>query len=318
MGAKETAQKMFSLLSKNPAGVHRTTLMRKCGITSESTLFRALRTARTFAKINCSQERYILDGMIDGDECVPLLPTDDELIALVSLQKIVLSMTSGTLGELLEPLQRRFGACLDERLSRSAAWADRVKILDIHNRIIADGVFGLILQAVIRQQVVQFNYTDAVGNVTERVVSACQLVRYKDNWYLDAWCHAHEELRVFSLDGIGAVLRVNKKHHLPSRNQLQQIYATSFGLFTGKPQATATIRFTGIAARYVKRETWHPQQRIEQEGPEALLLHVPYSKSFELVRAVLAWGSSAEVVAPDSLRKEVAAELQKAVVCYCS
>jgi predicted DNA-binding transcriptional regulator YafY len=37
---------------------------------------------------------------------------------------------------------------------------------------------------------------------TEREVSPQRLVHYRDNWYLDAWCHLREDVRSFSIDAI--------------------------------------------------------------------------------------------------------------------
>jgi proteasome accessory factor C len=36
----------------------------------------------------------------------------------------------------------------------------------------------------------------------ERVVSPQRLSHYRDNWYLDAWCHLRRGLRTFALDAI--------------------------------------------------------------------------------------------------------------------
>ena len=33
-----------------------------------------------------------------------------------------------------------------------------------------------------------------------RTVSPQRLAHYRDNWYLDAWCHDRDALRIFALD----------------------------------------------------------------------------------------------------------------------
>ena len=45
-------------------------------------------------------------------------------------------------------------------------------------------------------------YSRARDQETDRLVSPQRLVHYRDNWYLDAWCHAKNGLRSFALDAI--------------------------------------------------------------------------------------------------------------------
>ena len=53
-----------------------------------------------------------------------------------------------------------------------------------------------------------FRYDAAsTGTSTRRNVSPLRLIHYRDNWYLDAWCHRQNRLRTFSVDCIdGAAL----------------------------------------------------------------------------------------------------------------
>ena len=43
---------------------------------------------------------------------------------------------------------------------------------------------------------------------SEREVSPQRLVHYRDNWYLDAWCHKRQALRTFGLDAIERSFRL--------------------------------------------------------------------------------------------------------------
>ena len=36
----------------------------------------------------------------------------------------------------------------------------------------------------------------------EREVSPQRLIHYRDNWYLDAWCHVKRGLRSFAVDAV--------------------------------------------------------------------------------------------------------------------
>ena len=43
------------------------------------------------------------------------------------------------------------------------------------------------------------------NELTTRELSPQRLVYYKNNWYLDAWCHAKEDIRSFAIDAIQRV-----------------------------------------------------------------------------------------------------------------
>jgi predicted DNA-binding transcriptional regulator YafY len=46
------------------------------------------------------------------------------------------------------------------------------------------------------------HYSRQTGEETERVISPQQLVYYRDNWYVDSWCHLRDGIRSFSIDAI--------------------------------------------------------------------------------------------------------------------
>ena len=65
------------------------------------------------------------------------------------------------------------------------------------------------------------------------------------------------------------------------------------------------LRFSPETARWVSRETWHPDQHGEYDEAGHYLLRVPYSQDTELVMDILKYGSEVEVLAPPELRAKV-------------
>ncbi len=53
-----------------------------------------------------------------------------------------------------------------------------------------------------------------------------------------------------------------------------------------------------------------------EEGPDGLVLSMDVKGTAELKAWILEWGSNAEVLEPESLRQEVAAELERAAARY--
>ena len=74
--------------------------------------------------------------------------------------------------------------------------------------------------------------------------------------------------------------------------------ASSYGIFSGKADKAAVLRFTPKQARWVASEQWHPEQlrRFEKDG--SYVLEFPYSNDSELVMDILRYGENVEVVSP--------------------
>jgi predicted DNA-binding transcriptional regulator YafY len=141
-------------------------------------------------------------------------------------------------------------------------------------------------------------------------------VHYRDNWYLDAWCHLRTDLRSFAVDAIReAALRDGRAKEVASA-ELDEHLGAGYGIFAGKKVEWATIKFTPEAARWVSVQSWHPKQRARIEKDGSYFLEVPYSETPELVMEILKFGADAEVVAPVSLRERVAQSLAHAALQY--
>ena len=101
---------------------------------------------------------------------------------------------------------------------------------------------------------------------TDRTVSPQRLVFYRDNWYLDAYCHLREDLRKFALDAIQhAALLADRAKPVDMKSVERQLDG-GYGVFGGANVQWATLRFSPTRARWVAHERWHPEQRGRLEG----------------------------------------------------
>ncbi len=79
----------------------------------------------------------------------------------------------------------------------------RIRILGMAAR--PAGVhFNTCADALLRRRLALQYHSRSRDELTERTVSPQRLTHYRDNWYLDAWCHRAEALRSFSVDRIRA------------------------------------------------------------------------------------------------------------------
>jgi hypothetical protein len=84
-----------------------------------------------------------------------------------------------------------------------------------------------------RNRLVIKYYAKGKDEHTEREISPQRLIYYRENWYLDAYCHMREGLRSFAVDGIRSALLTNAKAQDISDKECQEHFAESYGILSG-------------------------------------------------------------------------------------
>ncbi|KAB7624016.1 helix-turn-helix transcriptional regulator [Alkalilimnicola sp. S0819] len=254
-----------------------------------------------------SDEAFELPGFwFRADELAALLVMLD---ALDTLEEGVLDGTLDALRERLVELSRNHG-------QDSVELRRRVRVLRIGGRD-PGTAFRPVADALLGRRRLRLVYRNrGDGQEKTRTVSPQRLVRYRDNWYLDAWCHRAAGLRSFAVERIAAPERLDETALDVPEEELERCLSSSYGIFSGEPTATAVIDFTPARARWVAEERWHPDQRAEWLPDGRYRLYLPYHHPDELLMDVLRYGADAEVVAPAHLRSAVAASLTAALEHY--
>ena len=188
----------------------------------------------------------------------------------------------------------------------------RVRIIALANRPVRPGHFQTVGSALLQRKRLGITYSArGSGQTTEREVSPLRLVHYRENWYLDAWCHLRRGLRNFALDAISQAHLLERPAKEVDGATLDATFASSYGIFSGGPVEWARLRFTPERARWVAHEQWHPQQQGQLQADGSYLLRLPYADHRELVMDILKHGAHCEVLGPPGLRQAVGEEVGK-------
>jgi predicted DNA-binding transcriptional regulator YafY len=240
-----------------------------------------------------------------------------EIHALLSMQHLLENLQPGLLTPHVKPLQARFAAILGSGDHSQEEVVRRVRVLHQAARRMQDENFAVAAQATLNRRRLKIRHYNRVeGRETERVISPQRLVHYRDNWYVDAYCHLREDLRSFAVDAIRAAEPVAERAKDILKAELDEYLKSGYGIFAGKKVAWATLKFTPLAARWVAAQTWHSGQKARFDGDGSYLLEVPYADDRELVMDILKHGPEVEVLEPPELRERVAAQLNAAVKRY--
>jgi predicted DNA-binding transcriptional regulator YafY len=240
-----------------------------------------------------------------------------EIQALLSMDALLANLQPGVLSSHIEPLRSRIRMLLDEGDHSVDEIARRIRIVPLAAKAYRSENFQALCQALLsRRRIEMTYYSRPTDSSSERTVSPQRLIYYRDNWYLDAWCHLRDGLRSFSIDAIQK-LAISAEGALEvDEAELNRELESGYGIFSGADTREAVLRFSPQLARWVSRETWHPEQRGDYDAEGYYLLRVPYSQDTELVMDILKHGAEVEVLEPPELRQRVKSRIEEMQKLY--
>jgi len=269
---------------------------------------------------DAEHEGYRFDDKVE-DRAVWQLPglwfSAEELVALLTMDRLLAELGPGVLSEVIGPFRKRIRELLASGEHSAQDVANRIRVLAMGARAIEPAHFRTITTALLSRRRLRIRHSRRQdGDVLEREISPQRLVHYRDNWYVDAFCHKRQALRTFAVDAIEQATVLDKDAKAVGEDALDRHFASGYGIFAGAETQEAVLLFNATRARWVSRETWHPKQDGKLQLDGTYLLKFPYAREPELVMDVLKYGADVEVLAPESLRKAVAAQLSAAARHY--
>jgi len=311
---------LHKLLSSARLPVPRQTILQQLEC-SRSTFMRLVEVLRDYlgAPINYDQVANGWHYDSHGEhpyELPGLWFSAQELHALSAINKLIHDLQPGLLDEQLRPVQKRIDQLLQSKQLGSGELPNRVRILAMGYRAEA-GAFQKVAEGVLQRKQLQLHYhARGSDESSQRTVSPQRLAHYRDNWYLDAWCHKRQGLRSFAIDRIKQIKPLAQCAVDIEEQTLQAHFADAYGIFAGKADNTAVLHFNPTAARWVSEESWHPKQQGQFLDNGHYQLKLPYGNPKELIMDILKYGADVEIKQPESLRQAVQAQLSKALRKY--
>jgi predicted DNA-binding transcriptional regulator YafY len=243
--------------------------------------------------------------------------SQEEILALMTIQNMIGQLEPGVLGPKLRPLQDRLAEILAAQGTEAEVLARRVKLVHAGKRMLPLKAFQIVAQATLARKKLRIkHFNRQSGETLSRDISPQQMVYYRDNWYVDAWCHLREGLRNFSVDAITACDLLQEAAREVPPELIDAEVQKGYGIFSGHEVQWAELRFSAERARWVEREQWHPDQVGQLNKDGSYVLRVPYSDDRELLGDILRHGPEVEVVAPQPLRSQVQKALRAALKRY--
>jgi len=313
--------KFHAILATRRTGIDMEDLEARLECT-RSTLFRLARDMQTLlhAPIKYDSARggwvYDREGDVDAYQLPGLWLSASELQALIVIRNLLDRLGGGLLSETIAPLARRIDELIRHRRLNLGEAATRIRFPALASREPGDA-FHIVGSATLQRKMLWFQYRSRGDDrVTDRTVSPQRLTHYRESWYLDGWDEEKKSLRTFAVDRVSHARVLERKARDVPEAELDEHLAGGYGIFGGKPDKLAILKFSAERARWVADELWHPQQQGLFLDDGSYELRVPYSDPRELAMDIMRHGPHVEVLSPEGLRFEVIAQLEAASKLY--
>ncbi len=229
-----------------------------------------------------------------------------EMLALLTMEHLLEQLEPGLLATHVDTLRARLSSMLESTEDSAQEIRRRVRIVTLGARRRDLHSFQTIGAALLRRKRLLIKHYNRERNETsEREVSPQRLVYYRQNWLMDTWCHKSESVRTFGVEAVISVKALKKPARDVPDEELDAILKDGYGIFGGKANAWAKLKFSALRARWVGTETWHERQKASFQPDGTYLLEIPYSDDRELLMDIMRFGPDCEVIEPKVLREKV-------------
>ncbi len=257
---------------------------------------------------------YRLD--IKQDQQVHPLPglwlSEAEIHALLTGIELLSSLEPAPwIGTQIKPIRERLEKILELGHYSTQEIKKRIRLIPLGGRHISSDYFQVVAHALLsRKRLYLRHFGRLEAQITEREVSPQRLVYYRDNWYLDAFCHLRDDMRSFSMDAVEEAREVEKNAVSVDDHVLANELDAGYGIFSGGQTKIAKLKFSPFRARWVAKEIWHKDQKGVFAADGTYQLEVPYFDDRELIHDILRQGVDVEILEPIELKKKLRKELE--------
>lgn len=250
---------------------------------------------------------YTVQGRGGGVRLLPGFVLDRSLLSgqeqdtiLYGLQTLHATGMDAT-DDLLRELSRLF------RRETAKRWIDAD--FSPWNGGIDRALFDLLREAILNHIPISFDYYSAEGEATSRTIEPVRLSFKGMAWYIQGWCRLREDFRTFKLNRMDAVELVEGEHFIP-----HELPPLPDQIALGTNMTSVVVRFAPEIAYRVYDE--FDRARIAPQPDGSLIVHTDWPPGLWGVSYLLSYGSTAEVIQPEALRRALAQEAQKIAAQY--
>ena len=235
--------------------------------------------------------------LVEGYYLPPLMFTENEAVALSLGSRLLSQQAAGSLTQSADSALAKINVALPGQVrERSEALTNIIGFITPKAKFDLDAPQLLLIQNAIQEKkVLHLRYLGyQKEKVTERDVEPHQLFYADGIWYLEAYCRLRKGMRDF---------RLSRMENVTLQREAFQKKHT--GKAQPQPILVIKIRFAQNAVRWVRERQHYGYQHDEEETRQGTIMVYHVNQASEIIPWILGWGASAEVLAPQELRKSL-------------
>ena len=121
-------------------------------------------------------------------------------------------------------------------------------------------------EAAVKKRSIEIVYfTMSRNKETWRKVDPYRIWFFNGTFYLIAYCHYRDEVRVFAIDRIKMLHKTKDQFEIAEDFNFEDFMRPSLGVFQGKP-TNVKIKFVVEVAGYIAEKVWHESQKIREQN----------------------------------------------------
>ncbi len=247
--------------------------------------------------------------------------TSDEILALAFSEDLLRTLEGTVFHDSIRSALAKIRAGLGPELSAYLArLAESFRVLPgpHKNYALYKDTIRTLNDAVLGRRTVHMRYqTGRTGSVAARDLDPYRVWYRSGGLYVVGLDHKSDEIRTFAVDRIREISATGTRFELRQSFDFDDYIGSSFGVIA-ESAVQVRIRFDRRWATYVQERTWHASQRFGKgkAGNVELTMHV--GNTPDLRTWILSFGSGAEVLEPEALRRDVQNEHRDALRRYQS
>lgn len=258
---------------------------------------------------------------LDPDVGAPLSFSFDEAVALYLGRRFLEPLAGTAIAEAsntaFDKIRSTLGASSIDYINQFDAFFHQTyqSIHDYSNR---SDQYDAIRTAIEDRTVVDLLYqSNSAPAPTFRLIHPYSFVEHKNAIYLLAFDPAAQKIKEYKLDRIEDVELKKEKFVKPADFNAESHLSNSFGVVPGDSDPfEVVVHFAASVARYVLESRWKGCVSLEKKSDGRVVGVFSLSSTLEFKSWVLGFGGSAEIVSPQSLRLEIAADLKALAAIY--
>ena len=305
---------VLHILNYNPHGLKANQIAEQCGVDIRTT-YRDLHALEDYAKVALWQDNGRW-GLPEGAFLPPVSFTVPEAMAIFMAARLLLSQSSVYNRDIETAFQRLGGIVpvpLRNEIRKTLAWMGRRKPNEQTTRTLNELSRCWTQRRCARIRYWTLNRQHAVERVIEPYF--IQPAALEHAIYVIAFCHMRGEVRIFRLDRIHDVRRLDDEYEIPDDFDANVYLSPYWGITaTGEPQ-TIRLRFHPDVARIAQETLWHDSQVTEPQMDGSAIVTMRLAITTDLISFILGWSDMVEVLAPQALRRKVMAAARR---IYCT